>query len=135
MRNPRFSPIKFWRRLRDAKTLNQFVSNIGSSNPQNKGGKVMPDNPQADRMILSSPPLLADAKSAGRLLGIGRTLFLQLDNSGRLGPMVLKLGKRRLWVVEELRQWCMAGAPRRELWQKMKAEQSEPVLRRARDVI
>lgn len=95
----------------------------------------MSDNPQADSLILSSPPLLADAKTASRLLGIGRTLFLQMDNSGRLGPMSLKLGKRRLWSVEELRAWVQAGAPRREIWMKLKEEQSEPVLRSTRHVV
>jgi len=87
----------------------------------------MSDELTETTMILSSAPLLVDARDAARLLGIGRTLFLQLDNSGRLGPLGLKLGKRRLWSVEELRAWVQAGAPRREIWMKLKEEQSEPV--------
>jgi len=95
----------------------------------------MSSESQNTRLILSSSSLLVDAKDASRLLGIGRTLFLQLDNSGRLGPMGLKLGKRRLWVVEELRAWVDAGCPIRERWQKMKEEQTELLLRSTRDVI
>lgn len=95
----------------------------------------MSDKSPENKLILSIPPMAVNGKDAARLLGIGRTLFLQMDNSGRLGPMGLKLGKRRLWSVEELRAWVNAGCPIRERWQQIKSEQKKPVLRRTRDVI
>ena len=80
-------------------------------------------------LVLSTSPLLVGAGDAARLLGIGRTLFLQMDNSGRLGPMGLNFGKRRLWSIEELRMWVQVGTPIRERWERMKMRESTENIR------
>lgn len=62
------------------------------------------------------PPELVNARDAAHILGISPTFLEQLDASGRLGPQALRLGRRRLWSVEELRSWVRAGLPQREEW-------------------
>jgi hypothetical protein len=68
-------------------------------------------------------PLLLNGKAVAAALSIGLSLLYQMDRSGQLGPMGLRLGRRRLWRLEELRAWVQAGCPRRELWVKMAQEQ------------
>ena len=65
-------------------------------------------------------PILAGIEEAADLLGISRSTFLKWDASGLLGPMSVSPGgiRRRLWIVEELREWVQAGMPRREEWVK-----------------
>ncbi len=69
-----------------------------------------------------SEPLLLGAKEVSQMLGIGRTLFYELNQSGRLGPMPHKLGRRRLWNKQELEQWVSAGMPSRGKWQTIKEQ-------------
>jgi len=68
----------------------------------------MPDAPAIE-------PLLVDASAAARLCGISRTCWYTLISQGRVPPSI-RLGRRRLWLVENLRAWLRAGAPPRERW-------------------
>ena len=81
-----------------------------------------------------NPPesLLLSAVEAAALCGVKKSLWW---SSGRLGPLPVKLGRRTLWRKDELSAWVQAGCPARDKWQKMKAEESEPFLRRKRDVV
>ena len=62
-------------------------------------------------------PLLLGADDAAKCLGIGRSLFLQLDDTGKI-PQAIRLGeKRKLWNYNELRAWVDAKCPHRDRWQ------------------
>ncbi len=61
--------------------------------------------------------LLVGAAEAASLLGIGRSHFYGLHSSGRLGPLPVKLGSRRLWSRVELRLWVEDSCPGRSQWQ------------------
>lgn len=61
-------------------------------------------------------PLLCDVKTAAAMLGVGRSLFYQMAADGRLGPVGIRLGKKRLFRLDELRKWVVAGCPTRERW-------------------
>ena len=61
-------------------------------------------------------PLLVDAKEAGRLLGISPRHLAGMHSSGRLGPLPIALGRRRLWRTAELADWVDAGCPPRWEW-------------------
>lgn len=64
-------------------------------------------------------PLVADARTLSTL-GFGSIRHIRrLDSSGRL-PKPLKLGKKTVWALDELRNWLAAGAPRREIWERQK---------------
>ena len=70
----------------------------------------------------AAPPLLVDAKEAARLCGVGRSLWLQLNSSGRT-PAPIRLGRRTLWISQGpggLTEWVAAGCPGRDRWQAMK---------------
>lgn len=71
----------------------------------------------------SAAPLLVDGKGLAAMLSIGLSLVYQMDRSGHLGPMGLRLGRRRLWRRDEVAAWVRAGCPRREMWLKMAQEQ------------
>ena len=64
--------------------------------------------------IETTEKLLLSADEAAALLGIGRTHFWGLHSSGRL-PMPVRLGRRTLWVAEELRAWTENRLPNGEL--------------------
>lgn len=60
-------------------------------------------------------PLAIDGDDLAPTLGISPRHVETLHASGRL-PRPVWLGKRRLWVVDEIRSWLAAGAPPREQW-------------------
>jgi predicted DNA-binding transcriptional regulator AlpA len=62
---------------------------------------------------------LVDARIAARLCSVGKTLWFKLHSSGRC-PMPVKLGRRTLWNIQELRAWVDAGCPCRLTWETMK---------------
>jgi predicted DNA-binding transcriptional regulator AlpA len=64
-------------------------------------------------------PLLVDALTASKLCGVSRAGWWALHSSGRC-PLPVRLGRRTLWVAEELADWCKAGAPARDKWQNIK---------------
>ena len=64
--------------------------------------------------------LLVNATTAAKMLGVGRSLFYQMSEDGRLGPKYIQFGSKRLWSTDELRSWIAAGCPARENWQKVK---------------
>ncbi|HUU97656.1 MAG TPA: hypothetical protein VM487_18120 [Phycisphaerae bacterium] len=59
--------------------------------------------------------LLVDSDEAAAMCGISRTMWWGLHSSGRV-PAPVRLGRRTLWSVEELRGWIGAGCPARERW-------------------
>lgn len=66
------------------------------------------------------PPLAVDAAGAAELSGVSVSLWHKLKASGRV-PRPVRLGRRVVWLVEELRAWLAAGAPSCERWEAMKA--------------
>ena len=61
-------------------------------------------------------PLMLGVDNAAAVLGIGRSLFLRLDDTGKV-PKAVQLGdKRKLWRYEELQAWVRAGCPHRDRW-------------------
>jgi predicted DNA-binding transcriptional regulator AlpA len=64
--------------------------------------------------------LLLSAKEAAKLLSISCGHFWGLHNSGRLGPMPIKLGRRTLWSRKELEAWVAADCLSRRQWVEMK---------------
>ena len=63
-------------------------------------------------------PLAVGAKEAAELCGIGRTLWYDLKNAGRI-PEPIRLGRRTVWRVDEIQKWMMAGCPGLDRWQRM----------------
>lgn len=63
-------------------------------------------------------PLLVEAEEAARICGISRTSWYSLKAAGQL-PLPVRLGRRVLWGIEELRGWIEAGCPVLQRWQQM----------------
>ncbi len=62
------------------------------------------------------PKLLAvDAPTAAMMLGISPAHFYTRLSAGQVPPG-FHLGRRRLWSVQELREWIDAGAPYADGW-------------------
>ena len=59
----------------------------------------------------TAPPLLVDAVEAARLLGISRALLYSMAADGRLGPMSVAFGRRKLWRAAELAAWVAHDPP------------------------
>jgi predicted DNA-binding transcriptional regulator AlpA len=60
-----------------------------------------------------------DADDVARLLNVSKRHVAALNSSGRL-PRPIKLGRRTVWVADELREWLAAGAPERSRWETMR---------------
>lgn len=54
------------------------------------------------------------------MLGIGRSTFFRLDETGGVPRGVRLGGRMRRWRAEELRAWIAAGCPPRVRWEEMK---------------
>lgn len=61
-------------------------------------------------------PLCVDARDLAVLLGISPRHVRAMKARGAL-PEALRIGRRRLWRVEEIRAWVTAGMPPRDRWQ------------------
>jgi predicted DNA-binding transcriptional regulator AlpA len=64
-------------------------------------------------------PLAVDAKVAARLCGVSRSLWFSMDSAAQI-PMGCRLGRRRVWPLDELKDWLRAGCPSRDRWAAMK---------------
>lgn len=58
------------------------------------------------------------AEDVAQLLNVSKRHVAALNSSGRL-PRPIKLGRRTLWVADELSKWLAAGAPERSRWETM----------------
>ena len=63
--------------------------------------------------------LLLSAKNAAELLDVSKGHYYALHNSGRLGPLPIRLGRRTLWSRIELEAWVTNGCPARRQWQEL----------------
>ena len=79
--------------------------------------------PQSQQAAQGINLLLADAGHVAAMLDVSERLVWAMDASGRLGPMAVGLGRRKLWCVAELGQWVCAGCPERQRWQEMKSSE------------
>lgn len=61
-------------------------------------------------------PIMVTREQAAAMCGVGTTLWDELTNSGKT-PTPRRLGRRVLWLKEELTAWCRAGCPNREKWE------------------
>lgn len=73
--------------------------------------------PQAPPLQLRAEPLLVAAPLAAHLCGLSERTWRKLDATGEV-PGALRVGRRRLWSLDELRRWVSAGCPDRERWQR-----------------
>ncbi len=69
-------------------------------------------------LSLVCEPLLVDAIRAGGLCDLCERSWRKLDRTARV-PRPVRVGRRKLWVVAELRAWVAAGCPSRERWETM----------------
>ncbi len=63
-------------------------------------------------------PLAVNSFGAARLLGVSESHWRGLLAAGRC-PAGNRLGRRRVWAVDELRRWLDAGCPCADRWQAM----------------
>lgn len=68
--------------------------------------------------------LLANAGHVAGMLDVSERFLWAMDASGRLGPMPIDMGRRKVWCVAELVAWCIAGCPERGRWQEIKSSEN-----------
>jgi predicted DNA-binding transcriptional regulator AlpA len=61
---------------------------------------------------------------AARLCGVGLSTWYNLVSAGKT-PLPTKLGRRVLWLREELVHWCKNGCPGRDQWEALKKKYSQ----------
>jgi len=73
----------------------------------------------ADPQAPALEPLAVDAKAAARLCGVSRALWYSMDSAAQI-PAGVRLARRRVWPLAELREWLAAGCPSRDRWQTIR---------------
>jgi predicted DNA-binding transcriptional regulator AlpA len=63
-------------------------------------------------------PLLLTAHQAAAICSISVRNWRIWDSAGKV-PRPIRIGRARLWRVNELHAWVAAGCPRRDAWEKM----------------
>jgi len=71
-------------------------------------------------------PLVVTGPEAARICRVSERTWRSMNAAGRC-PRPIHIGRRRLWVVAELRAWVAAGAPARERWEAARAGAGNPV--------
>jgi len=61
-------------------------------------------------------PLLFTAKQAASMCGKSLRTWRSWDSSGWI-PKPVRIGRSTLWRADELRDWVVAGCPRRGKWE------------------
>ncbi len=74
--------------------------------------------------MADSRPLAVDDQGLAEFLQVSRSHVRELDRSGWL-PRPVKLGGSARWVVSEVEDWLLAGAPPRADWEAMKERRIE----------
>lgn len=72
---------------------------------------------------LTAEPVAVGRTVAAKLHGLSPRTWSSLDARGLI-PRGLRIGRRRLWLLAELRRWAAAGCPSREQWESNRGEQS-----------
>lgn len=67
---------------------------------------------------VSMEPLLVSGAAAAALLGVSARTWRRLVSAGKVGPIALRIGASRRYLVKELRAWCAAGCPSRARWEQ-----------------
>ena len=67
------------------------------------------DRQAGSAVVVAAEPLLVGCQDAARLVGIPYRSFQRALANGRVPPATTRIGRRRLWAVEELREWVRAG--------------------------
>ena len=92
-----------------------------------RGERKRETAPARPHPAASGEVLLLDCRAAARLLGVSRNTFLRLNDAGKI-PLPLRFSARRvLWRKKELEIWLDAGAPNREVWERLKKEKKLPL--------
>ncbi len=73
--------------------------------------------PRADLVIVAEP-LLVGSALAGRLVGMSGRSWQRLSAADAV-PEPVRLGKRRLWRLDDLRAWVGCGCPSRERFEAL----------------
>ena len=67
-------------------------------------------------------PVALDARRLAESLGISTRHLESLLATGQL-PLPVRLGRRRVWPVDEVRAWLEAGAPPRDRWMVLRDQE------------
>lgn len=68
---------------------------------------------------VASDRLAVSADELADMLNISKRHLDALHASGRL-PRPVRLGRRCLWPIDEVRAWLAAGAPGRDKWEALR---------------
>jgi predicted DNA-binding transcriptional regulator AlpA len=99
-------------------------SAAGHADTRDPAEQHRPTAKRSDELILAHHPgslhplarLCVDANGVSDLLNLSVRTVRAMNARGTL-PRPLKIGRRCVWRVDELRAWVARGAPSRERWE------------------
>ncbi len=72
--------------------------------------------PSQQGYSMTPEPLLIPASKAASVIGVSRSFFYQMHSDGRLGPLPIAFGAKKVWRVSDLEAWVQQGCPPRSQW-------------------
>ena len=88
--------------------------------PQSDQDKGLPK----DLPVAAVEPLALTPEQAASLLGLSRSMFFKMAESGQIGPMGRRFGRCLRYGLSELRAWVSAGMPPRHEWERLDSRDS-----------
>ena len=98
--------------------MNPMSSNTGLATiASSQSGEINASRPRPEGRTVNT--FAVEAVQAARLCGVSRATWYSLRKAGRI-PRPVRLGRRVLWRIDELREWMAAGCPPCSRWDAMK---------------
>jgi len=74
--------------------------------------------PKVETEVMEVEPLLVGAAGAARLLCLASSTIYAMHTEGKI-PRPVRVGRKLLWRVDELRRWVEAACPGRARWEAL----------------
>jgi predicted DNA-binding transcriptional regulator AlpA len=94
---------------------------MNDSSIPNNSSSTQVNGPQVSK---SESPLLVGRRELAKQLSISLPTLDRLDSSGNL-PQAVRLGGRKLWRLEEIREWVSVNCPPRIEWEAIWASMKQ----------
>jgi predicted DNA-binding transcriptional regulator AlpA len=83
--------------------------------------RVTTNEPDRTDKVDDVPKLLVGRPNLRRMLDMSDRTFRRKYSAGLI-PRPIKISGSARWSVDEIRQWCAAGCPSRQVWEARKIQ-------------
>ena len=90
----------------------------GSDGELSQASNQIPSTGLAEETPNTITAFVVEARIAAQLCGVSRSTWFALKAAGRI-PRPVRIGRRTLWRVDEIKAWLDAGCPPLHRWEQI----------------